>query len=36
MDPPLLFVFKLDGDAELPAAAPVPGNDGGQAPEQGQ
>jgi len=35
-DPPLLFVFTLDGNAELPDPAPVPENDRNQAPEQAQ
>jgi hypothetical protein len=35
-DPPLLFVFKLDGNAELPTPAPLPENNRNQAPEQEQ
>jgi quinohemoprotein ethanol dehydrogenase len=35
-DPPLLFVFTLDGNAALPEPAPVPENDRNRAPEQAQ
>ena len=35
-DPPLLFVFKLDGTAELPAAAPLPENNRNRAPDEDQ